>query len=385
MKPSVQIILISLLFSFTVAALCLPKTETATFAGGCFWCMTPPFEKLKGVLKVTAGYTDGTGPNPTYEDYAEKGYTEGVQVTYDPSRITYAELVDVFWKQINPIDPNGQFVDRGPQYRAAVFYHNESQRKLAENPGRSWTIRAGSTNPSWFPSRNMFPSSPLRITTRTTTRKTPSITTSTTPTRGGTNIWTGSGERENTDRPLTPFYFYLPSLYHFAGSRLVNSAGRSFMTNIGLLLVQFLHVLFGSILLGGTVLLYFVLWPAILRRPPAEARAFYEGGLKPIRVLMASSGGMTFLLGIVRGTVFGPIHSLESLETPYGLTFLVALVLTLTMLIHGPKIGPLLLRKVWDGDRYSTDAQKIVQRINLIPMVSVVLILACMALMHFGL
>jgi methionine-S-sulfoxide reductase len=131
-KPSVQIILINLLFSFTVAALCLPKTETATFAGGCFWCMTPPFEKLKGVLKVTAGYTDGTGPNPTYEDYAEKGYTEGVQVTYDPSRITYAELVDVFWKQINPIDPNGQFVDRGPQYRAAVFYHNESQRKLAE-------------------------------------------------------------------------------------------------------------------------------------------------------------------------------------------------------------------------------------------------------------
>jgi uncharacterized membrane protein len=157
------------------------------------------------------------------------------------------------------------------------------------------------------------------------------------------------------------------------------------MTNIDLLLVQFLHVLFGSILLGGTVFLYFVLWPAILRRPPAEARAFYEGGLKPIRVLMASSGGMTFLLGIVRGTVFGPIHSLESLETPYGLTFLVALVLTLTMLIHGPKIGPLLLRKVWDGDRYSPDAQKIVQRINLIPMVSVVLILACMALMHFGL
>ena len=157
------------------------------------------------------------------------------------------------------------------------------------------------------------------------------------------------------------------------------------MSNIGLLLVQFLHVLFGSILLGGTVFLYFVLWPAILRRPPADAKAFYEGGLKPIRILMASAGGMTFLLGIVRGTVFGPIHSLESFETPYGLTFLVALILTLTMLIHGPKIGPLLLRKVWDGKKFAPDAQKTVTQANLIPLVSVVLILVCMVLMHFGL
>ncbi|HUO58392.1 MAG TPA: peptide-methionine (S)-S-oxide reductase MsrA [bacterium] len=109
-----------------------PKTTTATFAGGCFWCMTPPFEKLEGVLKVTAGYTDGTGANPTYEDYAEKGYTEGVQITYDPTRITYAQLLDTFWKQINPTDPNGQFVDRGPQYRAAIFFHDTQQRKEAE-------------------------------------------------------------------------------------------------------------------------------------------------------------------------------------------------------------------------------------------------------------
>src|SRR5579863_5855398 len=108
------------------------KTEIATFAGGCFWCMTPPFEKLDGVLKVTAGYADGQGENPTYDDYGDKGYTEGVQITYDPSKITYAQLVDVFWKQINPTDPNGQFVDRGPQYRAAVFYHNPTQKKLAE-------------------------------------------------------------------------------------------------------------------------------------------------------------------------------------------------------------------------------------------------------------
>jgi peptide methionine sulfoxide reductase msrA/msrB len=121
-----------IVIGMTPSAYAKPKTETATFAGGCFWCMTPPFEKLEGVLKVTAGYTDGTGPNPTYEDYGDKGYTEGVQITYDSSKITYAQLVDVFWKQINPTDPNGQFVDRGPHYRAAIFYHNPRQKKLAE-------------------------------------------------------------------------------------------------------------------------------------------------------------------------------------------------------------------------------------------------------------
>jgi methionine-S-sulfoxide reductase len=99
--------------------------------------MTPPFEKLDGVVKVTAGYADGQGTDPTYSDYAEKGFTEAVQITYDPSRITYSDLADVFWKQINPTDKEGQFVDRGPQYRAAVFYHNEIQRKLAERSKRA--------------------------------------------------------------------------------------------------------------------------------------------------------------------------------------------------------------------------------------------------------
>lgn len=121
-----------IVMAMTPAAQAKTKTETATFAGGCFWCMTPPFEKLKGVLKVIAGYTDGTGPNPTYEDYGDKGYTEGVQVVYDPSKITYAQLVDVFWRQINPTDPDGQFVDRGPHYRAGIFYHNAEQQKIAE-------------------------------------------------------------------------------------------------------------------------------------------------------------------------------------------------------------------------------------------------------------
>lgn len=106
--------------------------EKASFAGGCFWCMTPPLEKLNGVIKVESGYTGGTSENPTYEDYAAKGHIEAVQVIYDPSKITYSQLLDVFWRQIDPIDPGGQFCDRGPQYRAAIFYFSEEQKRLAE-------------------------------------------------------------------------------------------------------------------------------------------------------------------------------------------------------------------------------------------------------------
>jgi peptide methionine sulfoxide reductase msrA/msrB len=110
----------------------MPNLEKATFAGGCFWCMTPPFEKLDGVKEVLSGYTGGTGPNPTYEDYEAKGHIEAVQITYDPSRISYAKLLDVFWRQINPTDPGGQFCDRGPQYRSAIFYGDSEQKRLAE-------------------------------------------------------------------------------------------------------------------------------------------------------------------------------------------------------------------------------------------------------------
>src|SRR5271170_3722709 len=114
-------LLIFMSVSAVAIAKAKPKMETATFAGGCFWCMTPPFEKLDGVLKVTAGYADGQAPDPTYDDYAEKGFAEAVQITYDPAIITYSDLVDVYWKQINPTDAEGQFVDRGPQYRAAIY------------------------------------------------------------------------------------------------------------------------------------------------------------------------------------------------------------------------------------------------------------------------
>ncbi|MEM4408398.1 MAG: peptide-methionine (S)-S-oxide reductase MsrA [Candidatus Caldarchaeum sp.] len=108
--------------------------EKATFAGGCFWCMEPPFENLKGVVDVVVGYTGGTKENPTYEEVSSgnTGHLEAVEVTYDPSVISYEELLDVFWRQIDPTDLGGQFGDRGSQYRTAIFYHTEEQRRLAE-------------------------------------------------------------------------------------------------------------------------------------------------------------------------------------------------------------------------------------------------------------
>jgi peptide methionine sulfoxide reductase msrA/msrB len=112
----------------------MPHLEKATFAGGCFWCMTPPFEKLDGVTKVVSGYTGGHTVNPTYEDVTSEttGHREAVEITFDPAKISYEKLLDVFWRQINPTDAGGQFVDRGPSYTSAIFYHSEEQKKLAE-------------------------------------------------------------------------------------------------------------------------------------------------------------------------------------------------------------------------------------------------------------
>jgi methionine-S-sulfoxide reductase len=110
------------------------KKETATFAGGCFWCMEPPFEKLKGVDAVISGYTGGHTENPKYEEVSAgtTGHAEAVEVHYDPAQITYAELLDVFWRNIDPTTRDRQFVDSGSQYRTAIFYHNEEQKRLAE-------------------------------------------------------------------------------------------------------------------------------------------------------------------------------------------------------------------------------------------------------------
>ena len=108
------------------------KTEKATFAGGCFWCMVHPFDTLKGVQSVVSGYMGGTGENPTYDDYAKKGHVEVVQITYNPQDISYQELLEAFWHNINPTDPGGQFGDRGPQYRSAIFFHSDTQKQEAE-------------------------------------------------------------------------------------------------------------------------------------------------------------------------------------------------------------------------------------------------------------
>lgn len=107
--------------------------EKATFAGGCFWCMQPPYDKVKGVISTTVGYTGGAKENPTYEEVSsgKTGHAEAVEIVYDASKTSYSELLDVFWKNIDPMTLNQQFADRGTQYRTAIFYHNEEQKKLA--------------------------------------------------------------------------------------------------------------------------------------------------------------------------------------------------------------------------------------------------------------
>ena len=108
--------------------------KVATFAGGCFWCTEADFGKFPGVAKVISGYTGGQKDNPTYEEVSEgiTGHVEAVQVYFDRNLVTYEQLLDYFWRHIDPTDRGGQFVDRGSQYRSAIFYHDEEQRKIAE-------------------------------------------------------------------------------------------------------------------------------------------------------------------------------------------------------------------------------------------------------------
>lgn len=110
------------------------KREKATFAGGCFWCMVKPFDHYAGVENVIAGYTGGHLKHPTYEQVCqgETGHVEAVEITFDPERISYDDLLAIFWKHIDPTDGGGQFADRGASYRPVIFYHSESQRKAAE-------------------------------------------------------------------------------------------------------------------------------------------------------------------------------------------------------------------------------------------------------------
>ncbi len=110
------------------------SADTATFAGGCFWCVEAPFEKVDGVVTVTSGYSGGAEADPTYEQVSSgsTGHTETVQIIFDPSVISYSELLDIYWRNVDPTDAGGSFYDRGSQYRPAIFYHNEQQKQQAE-------------------------------------------------------------------------------------------------------------------------------------------------------------------------------------------------------------------------------------------------------------
>lgn len=110
-----------------------PDLAVATFAGGCFWCMEPPFEHIDGVISAISGYTGGAKENPTYKEvsHGATGHAEAVQITYDPARVSYTQLLDVFWHNIDPTSAGGQFCDWGDQYRSEIFYQDENQKQLA--------------------------------------------------------------------------------------------------------------------------------------------------------------------------------------------------------------------------------------------------------------
>jgi peptide-methionine (S)-S-oxide reductase len=116
------------------AAQTAPATAVATFAGGCFWCMEPPYDKLPGVISTTSGYMGGNVKNPTYEHVSSgrTGHTEVVQVVYDPTKVSYEKLLEVYWKNVDPTVKDRQFCDIGSQYRTSIFYHSEEQKRLAE-------------------------------------------------------------------------------------------------------------------------------------------------------------------------------------------------------------------------------------------------------------
>jgi methionine-S-sulfoxide reductase len=123
------------------------ETRTAVFAGGCFWCIQPAFDKAKGVIKTVVGYSGGSEPNPTYELVSSEktGYRESIQITYDPAKISYDQLLEIYWRQIDPTQGDGQFTDIGPSYRAAIFYGNDDEKRVAET-SKDKLARSGKFN-----------------------------------------------------------------------------------------------------------------------------------------------------------------------------------------------------------------------------------------------
>ncbi len=130
----IRLVLLSLLLALAALPAAAQNRSVAIFAGGCFWCLEPPFDKLDGVLSTTSGYIGGTTADPTYEQViaGRTGHYEALRIEYDPTRIGYDKLLEVFWRNVDPVDPTGQFCDKGPQYRSAIFALDEEQRKLAE-------------------------------------------------------------------------------------------------------------------------------------------------------------------------------------------------------------------------------------------------------------
>ncbi len=121
-------------FALALAQTSPATTKTAVFAGGCFWCIQPAFDKAPGVTKTTVGYCGGTEPDPTYELVGSERtkYRESIEIVYDPAKISYQQLLDIYWKQIDPTQADGQFTDIGPSYRAAIFYGSDDEKKIAE-------------------------------------------------------------------------------------------------------------------------------------------------------------------------------------------------------------------------------------------------------------
>ena len=134
MKLPILLLLGFLTTSIQAATATTEQQETAIFAGGCFWCMEPPFDKLDGVISTTSGYTAGHKKNPTYSEVSAgaTGHTEAIQIVFDPKKISYAELLKVYWKNIDPVAVNRQFCDAGSQYRSGIYYLSETQESAAK-------------------------------------------------------------------------------------------------------------------------------------------------------------------------------------------------------------------------------------------------------------
>ncbi|MDQ6800046.1 MAG: peptide-methionine (S)-S-oxide reductase MsrA [Acidobacteriota bacterium] len=150
---------LALLLALPLLLSAAPPRETAIFAGGCFWCMEAPFDKLPGVIAVTSGYTGGPVRSPSYEQVSSggTGHRESVEIVFDPTKISYAKLLDVFWHNIDPLDNSGQFCDKGQQYRSAIYYHDATQQKLAQDSKTVVEKKLGRVATDILPASNFWP------------------------------------------------------------------------------------------------------------------------------------------------------------------------------------------------------------------------------------